>query len=112
MAVEMDLQSSGNRNSSDDYGEAADFSQSLHKKELLKRKYDDDDDYDGAFFQTESEGPPKLDSSSSGDNVQDHQAAGSRSVNTPRCNMKTESIKRFPVPKCSDELDGIFAVHW
>ncbi len=46
---------------------------------MLERKYDDDDDDDGAFSQTESEGPPELDSSSSGDDVQDHQAAGSRS---------------------------------
>ncbi len=31
-------------------GEAADFSPSLHKKEMLERKYDDDDDDDGVLF--------------------------------------------------------------
>jgi hypothetical protein len=30
---------------------------------MLERKYDDDDDDKDAFFQTESEGPPELDSS-------------------------------------------------
>jgi hypothetical protein len=78
---------------------------------MLERKYDDDDDDDGAFSQTESEGPPGLDSSSSGDDLQDYQA-GSRSFSTLRSNMKTESIKRFPVLQCSDELDGFFAVIW
>jgi hypothetical protein len=73
MAVEMDRQSSGHRNSSDDDGEAADFSPSLHKKEMLERKYDDDYDDDVAFSQTESKGPPELDSSSSVDDAQDHQ---------------------------------------
>jgi hypothetical protein len=73
MAVEMNRQSSGHRDSSDKDGEAADFSPSLHKKEMLKRKYDDDDDNDSAFSQTEPEGQPKLDSSSSGDYIQDHQ---------------------------------------
>ncbi len=51
MAVEMDRQSShdssGHCYSSDNNGEAADFSLSLHKKEMLKHKYDDDNDYDG-----------------------------------------------------------------
>jgi hypothetical protein len=70
----MDWQSSGNRDSSDDDGEEADFSLSLHKKEMFGRKYDVDDDDDGAFSQTESEGLPELDSSSSGDDVQDHPA--------------------------------------
>ncbi len=72
MAADMNRQSSGHRYSSDDYGEAADFSLSLHKKEMLEHKYDDDDD-DGAFFQTDSEGLPDLESSSSGDDIQDHQ---------------------------------------
>jgi hypothetical protein len=49
MAVEMDRQSSWHRDSSDNDGEAADFSSSVHKKEMLERKYDDDDDDDGAF---------------------------------------------------------------
>ncbi len=49
MAVEMDRQSSGHCYSSDNNGEAADFSPSLHKKEMLEGKYDDDDDYDGDF---------------------------------------------------------------
>ncbi len=49
------------------------FSPSLHKKEMLEPKYDDEEDNDGAFFQTESEGPPELDSSSPGDDIQDHQ---------------------------------------
>ncbi len=49
MAVEMDRQSSGHRDSSDNNGEAADFSLSLHKKEMLEGKYDDDYDNDGAF---------------------------------------------------------------
>ncbi len=40
-------------------------------REMLEHKYDDNDDGDGAFSQTESEGPP--DSSSSGDDVQDDQ---------------------------------------
>ncbi len=62
----MDWQSSGNRNFGDDDGEEADFSLGLHEKEMLEDKYDDDDD-DGAFSQTVSEGPPALDSSSSGD---------------------------------------------
>ncbi len=48
-AVEMDRQSSGYQDSSDNDGEAADFSQGLHKKEMLERKYDDDDDDDCAF---------------------------------------------------------------
>jgi hypothetical protein len=79
MAVEMDQQSSGNRDSSDDGDEEADFSVSLQTKEMLESIYDDDNDNDGAFTQIESDGPPdELDSSSSGDNVQDHQA-GSRS---------------------------------
>jgi hypothetical protein len=46
---------------------------------MLEHKYDDDYDDDGTFSQTESEGPPELDSSSSGDEVQDDQA-GSRSI--------------------------------
>jgi hypothetical protein len=49
MAVEMNRQSSGHRDSIDNDGEAADFSSSLHKEEMLERKYDDDDDDDGAF---------------------------------------------------------------
>jgi hypothetical protein len=49
MAAEMNRQSSGHCNSSDDDGEAANFSPSLHKKEMLEHKYDDDDDDDGAF---------------------------------------------------------------
>ncbi len=49
MAVEMNRQSGGHRDSSDDDGEAADFSPNLHKKEMLERKYDDDNDDDGAF---------------------------------------------------------------
>jgi hypothetical protein len=49
MAVEMDRQSSGHCDSSDNDGEAADFSRSLHKKEIFERKYDDDDDDDGDF---------------------------------------------------------------
>ena len=49
MAVEMDRQSSGHCYSSDNDGEAADFSPSLHKKEMLERKYDDDNDDDGDF---------------------------------------------------------------
>jgi hypothetical protein len=49
MAVEMDRQSSGHRDSSDNDGEAADFSPSLHKKEMIECKYDDDDDNDDAF---------------------------------------------------------------
>jgi hypothetical protein len=53
MAVEMDRQSSGHCNSNDNDGEAADVSPSLHKKEMLEHKYDDDDDDngmdDGAF---------------------------------------------------------------
>ncbi len=60
MVAEMKQQSSGHRDSSDDNGEAADFSPSLFRKEMLERKYDDDDDDDdddGAFSQTESEGP-------------------------------------------------------
>jgi hypothetical protein len=38
MAVEMDRQTSENRDSSDDNSEGADFSLSLHKKEMLERK--------------------------------------------------------------------------
>jgi hypothetical protein len=72
-AMVVEMESSGHRDSSDDDGKAADFSLSLHKKETLERKYDDDYDYDVAFFQTGSGGPPKLDSSSSGDDIQDHQ---------------------------------------
>ncbi len=53
MTVEMNRQSSGHRDSRDDDGEAADFSPSLHKKEMLERKYDDDNDDDDAFSQTE-----------------------------------------------------------
>ena len=49
MAVEMDRQSSGHCDSSDNDVEAADFSPSLHKKEMLERKYDDDNDDDGDF---------------------------------------------------------------
>ena len=49
MAVEMDRQSSGHCDSSDNDGEAADFSPSLHKKEMLEQKYDDDDDDDVDF---------------------------------------------------------------
>ncbi len=49
MAVEMDRQSSGHCDSSDNDGKAADFSPSLHKKEMLERKYDDDDDDNGDF---------------------------------------------------------------
>ena len=49
MAVEMDRQSSGHCDSSDNDGEAADFSPSLHKNEMLERKYDDDNDDDGDF---------------------------------------------------------------
>jgi hypothetical protein len=49
MAVDMDRQSSGHCYSSDNDGEAADFSLSLHKKEMLEHKYDDDDDDDGDF---------------------------------------------------------------
>jgi hypothetical protein len=49
MAADMHRQSCGHRNSSDDDGEAADFSPSLHKKEMLERKYDDDNDDDGDF---------------------------------------------------------------
>ncbi len=45
---------------------------SIRKKCLNAKKYDDDDD-DGAFSQTDSEGPPDLESSSSGDDIQDHQ---------------------------------------
>jgi hypothetical protein len=71
MAVDIDRKSSGHCDSSDDNGEAADFSLSLHEKEMLEHKYDDDNGDDGA--QTESEGPPELDPSSSGDNIQDHQ---------------------------------------
>jgi hypothetical protein len=56
-----------------DNGEEADFSSSLHKKEMLERRYDDDNDDDGAFSETESEGPPELDSSCSGDDVHHHQ---------------------------------------
>ncbi len=62
MAADMNRQSSWHRDFSDDDGEVADCSPSLHKKEMLERKYDDDDD-DGAFFQTDSEGPPDLESS-------------------------------------------------
>jgi hypothetical protein len=51
MAVEMDRQSSGHCDSSDNDGEVADFSPSIHKKEMLERKYDDDDDDDGAFLE-------------------------------------------------------------
>ncbi len=69
----MNRQSSRHRYSSDDNGEAADFSPSLFRKEMLERKYDDDDDDDGAFSQTDSEGPPEPESSSSGDDIQDHQ---------------------------------------
>ncbi len=72
MAADVNRQSSGHRDSSDDDGEAADFSPSLHKKEMLGRKYDDNDD-DGAFFQTDSEGPPDLESSFSGDDIQELQ---------------------------------------
>ncbi len=57
MAVEMDRQSSGHSDSSDDNCEAADCSPSLHKKEMLEREYDDDDDDDGAFSENGSEGP-------------------------------------------------------
>ncbi len=39
MAVEIDKQSSWH------------FSPGIHKKEMLKRKYDDDDDDDGAFLE-------------------------------------------------------------
>ncbi len=60
---EMNRLSTGHRDSIDDDGEEADFSPSLHEKEMLERKYDDNYDDDGVFFQTESEGPPKLDSS-------------------------------------------------
>ncbi len=56
-----------------DNGEAADISPSLHRKEMLECKYDDDDDDDGAVSQTYSEGPPELESSCSGDDIQDHQ---------------------------------------
>ncbi len=47
--MEMDRQSTGHCYSSDNDGEAADFSLSLHKKEMLERKYDDDNDDDGDF---------------------------------------------------------------
>ncbi len=49
MAVEMDRLSSGHCDASDNDGEAADLSPSLHKKEMLERKYDYDDDDDGDF---------------------------------------------------------------
>ncbi len=49
MAVEMDRQSSGHCYFSDNDGEAADFSLSLHKNEMFECKYDDDDDDDVDF---------------------------------------------------------------
>ncbi len=39
---------------------------------MIKRKCNDDDD-DDAFSQSDSEGPPDLESSSSGDDIRDHQ---------------------------------------
>ena len=72
MAVQMDRHSSQHGNSSDDDAEEADFSPSLHKKEMLERDFDCDDDDDGAFSDAESEGPPDL-ASSSGDDEQDDQ---------------------------------------
>jgi hypothetical protein len=48
MAADMNWQSSGHRDSSDDDGEAADFSPSPLRKEMIERKCDDDDD-DDAF---------------------------------------------------------------
>jgi hypothetical protein len=98
MAVEMNWQSSGHRDSSDDDGEGADFSPSLHEKERLERKYDDDN-----VTMTMMVLFPRL---SQGDRPslihlllvttykiikQDRGA-----FTTIRRNMKTESIKRFP----------------
>ncbi len=60
MAVEMNRQSSGHRDSIDDDGEAADFSLSLHKKEMLERKYDADYDNDGAFPRLSQRDRPSL----------------------------------------------------
>ena len=72
MAVQMDQDSSLHGNSSGDDAEEADFSPSLHKKEMLEREFDYDDDDDGAFSDAESAGPPDL-PSSSGDDEQDDQ---------------------------------------
>ncbi len=71
MAVQMDSHSSEHGNSSDYHGEEADYSPSLHKKEMHERKYDDDYDYDGAFLENGSDGPPSL-TSSSGDDELDY----------------------------------------
>jgi hypothetical protein len=66
MAADMHWQSSGQRSSSDDDGEAAEFSPSLYQKEMRGREYDDDDD-DSAYYQSGSEGPPDLVDSSDDD---------------------------------------------
>jgi hypothetical protein len=58
--VQMDRHSSEHGNSSDDHGEEADYSSSLHKKEMLEREYDDDNEDDGAFSENGSDGPPSL----------------------------------------------------
>ncbi len=56
MAVQMDRHSSQHGNSSDDHGEEADFSPSIHEKEMLEHKFDGNDD-DGAFPENGSDGP-------------------------------------------------------
>ncbi len=59
--MQLDLHFSDQLNSSDDDAEEADFSLSLHKKEMPEREDDDED----AFSNNESDGPPDLPSSSS-----------------------------------------------
>ncbi len=93
MAVQMDPHSSEHGNSSDNHGEdseEADYSPSLHKKEMLEREYDDDDDDGGAFSENGPDGLPSL-ASSSGDDELDYQ---------DRQNFLRESAELF-------ESDGV-----
>jgi hypothetical protein len=57
MAVLLDSRSSDQRISIDNNAEEADFSPSLHKKEMLEREYNDDDE---AFSDNGSDGQPDL----------------------------------------------------
>jgi hypothetical protein len=84
MTVQMDRCSSEHGNSSEDHGAVTDYSPSLHKKEMLERDEDADED-DGALSATEPEGPPYM-KSTSGDDKQDDQ---------DRRDFLRESAERF-----------------